>query len=67
MPDIFQRYIYEALRENLNLNATAYIEDVLVYTDGSKKEHWGIVRSVLRKLEIAGLFLDIDKCEFLKH
>ena len=66
-PATFQRYINEQLRENLDLNATAYIDDVLVYTDGSENEHWEVVRSVLGKLAKAGLFLDIDKCGFLQQ
>lgn len=41
------------------------MDDVLVYTDGSEDNHWKTVCSVLSKLEKAGLFLDIDKCDFL--
>lgn len=65
-PATFQRYINEQLREHLDLNATAYMDDVLAYTDGSEKDHWKVVRSILTKLDKAGLYLDIDKCEFLK-
>ncbi|KAI0996811.1 hypothetical protein K3495_g11373, partial [Podosphaera aphanis] len=64
-PATFQRYINEHLREHLDLDATAYIDDVLAYTDGSKEGHWKTVRSILGKLDKAGLYLDIDKCDFL--
>ncbi|KAI0994661.1 hypothetical protein K3495_g13520, partial [Podosphaera aphanis] len=64
-PATFQRYINEQLREHLDVNATAYMDDVLAYTDGSKEDHWKTVRSILSKLEKAGLYLDVDKCEFL--
>ena len=64
-PASFQRYINEQLREHLDLNATAYVDDILAYTDNSEEEHWKTVRSILDKLGKAGLFLDIEKCEFL--
>ncbi|KAI1004275.1 hypothetical protein K3495_g3936 [Podosphaera aphanis] len=42
----------------------AYVDDVLIYTDGDLDEHEYHVRLVLAKLQKAGLGLDIDKCEF---
>lgn len=63
----FQRYINEHLREHLDLDATAYIDHILAYTDGSEDGHWKTVRSNLTKLGKAGLYLDIDKCDFLCH
>ncbi|KAI0994204.1 hypothetical protein K3495_g13979 [Podosphaera aphanis] len=41
------------------------MDDVLAYTDGSVEDHWKTVRSILEKLDKAGLYLDIDKCDFL--
>lgn len=64
-PATFQRYINEQLREHLDTDATAYMDNVLVYTSGSRDEHWASVYKILKKLEKAGLFLDINKCEFL--
>ncbi|KAI0994789.1 hypothetical protein K3495_g13393, partial [Podosphaera aphanis] len=64
-PANFQRYINEQLREHLDLDATAYMDDVLAYTDGSVEDHWKTVQSILEKLDKAGLYLDIDKCDFL--
>lgn len=64
-PATFQRYINQQLREHLDLNATAYMDDVLVYTNNDEEDHWKTVRSILAKLKGAGLFLDIDKCDFL--
>lgn len=66
-PATFQRYINEQLREHLDLDATAYMDDVLAYTSGDEHDHWKTVRSILSKLDKAGLFLDIDKCEFLRQ
>ena len=64
-PATFQRYINEQLREHLDVDATAYMDDVLAYTSGSEVDHWKTVRNILEKLDKAGLYLDIDKCEFL--
>ncbi|KAI0992782.1 hypothetical protein K3495_g15403, partial [Podosphaera aphanis] len=66
-PASFQRYINESLREHLDLDATAYVDDILAYTDGDEESHWNTVRKILEKLDKAGLYLDIDKCEFLRH
>lgn len=63
-PSTFQKYINWALREYLDEFCSAYLDDVLVYTDGPLKQHHKHVRMVLSKLEEAGLFLDIKKCEF---
>jgi hypothetical protein len=48
-PASFQRYINENLREHLDLDATAYVDDILAYTDGSEESHWRTVRSILGK------------------
>ena len=49
----------------LNLFCTAYIDDILIYSD-SLSEHKQHVRLVLKAIEEAGLQLNVDKCEFYK-
>lgn len=63
-PSTFQRYINWALRDYLDDFCSAYVDDILIYTDGSRKEHQDHVRKVLQRLHTAGLQIDIDKCEF---
>ena len=63
-PSTFQRYINWVLREFLDEFVSAYLDDILIYTNGSLKEHRRHVRSVLAKLQEAGLYIDIGKCEF---
>lgn len=63
-PSTFQRYINWALRDYLDDFCSAYVDDILIYTDGSLEEHREHVRKVLRRMQEAGLQLDIDKCEF---
>lgn len=66
-PATFQRYINSVLREYLDDCVSAYIDDVIIFTNGSLRKHRQHVLRVLRKLEEAGLQLDIDKCEFEKR
>jgi len=63
-PATFQRYINYTLREYLDEFVSAYLDDILVYTDGSLADHRHRVKQVLQKLQDAGLQLDVDKCEF---
>lgn len=63
-PSTFQKYINWALRDYLDEFCSAYVDDVLIYTDGSLEQHRGHVRQVLQRLQEAGLQLDISKCEF---
>ena len=63
-PSTFQKYINWALRDYLDEFCSAYVDDVLVYTDGTREQHQDHVRKVLRRLNEAGLQLDIGKCEF---
>ena len=62
-PSSFQNYINDILHEYLNTFCSAYIDDIFIYSK-TKKEHLKHVQLVFRKLQNAGLQLDIDKCEF---
>ncbi|KAI0995841.1 hypothetical protein K3495_g12340 [Podosphaera aphanis] len=63
-PASFQRYINETLREYLDDFFSAYVDDVLIYTNGNLVDHKRHVNLVLERLQKAGLGLDIDRCEF---
>ena len=62
-PSSFQSYINDVLQDCLNVFVTVYIDDILIYSQ-SKKEHQNHVKTILTKLQAAGLQLDIEKCEF---
>jgi hypothetical protein len=62
-PATFQRYINETLFEYLNVFCTAYLDDVLIYSQ-NLEEHQEHVKLVLQRLMDAGLEVDIRKCEF---
>lgn len=62
-PATFQARINEVLHEYLDVFCTAYIDDVLIFSD-SLEEHREHVQKILEKLGAAGLQLDIKKCAF---
>ena len=53
----FQSVINKALHEYLGIFVTAYLDDVLVYTNGTLEEHVEHVKKVLRKLKEYKLYL----------
>lgn len=65
-PATFQRYINHALGEYLNDFCTAFINDVLIYTDSDLEQHQQHIMKVLEKLEKAGLQIALHKYEFYK-
>ena len=61
----FQKYINWTLQEYLNEFCSAYVNDVLIYTDRSLLKHQYHVHKILAKLQKADLQLDINKYEFV--
>ena len=62
-PGTFQSYINNAVREYLDVFCTAYLDDILIYSE-NEKDHDEQVLKVLLVMREKGLQLDIDKCEF---
>ena len=63
-PSTFQRYINWTLRKYLDDFCSAYLDDVLIYTSGTRREHQKNTNMVLEAMGKAGLYIDIKKCEF---
>ena len=59
----FQHIISDVLRPFLDIFCTAYLDDILIYSDNIE-EHREHVKSVLEALSNAGLYLKPEKCEF---
>ena len=62
-PADFQRFINDVLHPFLDNFCTAYLNDILIYSD-TLQEHKIHVRQVLEVLAKAGLHLRPEKCEF---
>jgi hypothetical protein len=52
------------LQDYLDEFCSAYIDDILIYSSESKRQHREHVCKVLQRLQDAGLQVDINKCEF---
>jgi hypothetical protein len=62
-PVEFQGYINNLIREALDNIASAYLDDVLIYSD-SKEEHIGDVKWIMQRVLEVGLYLKPEKCKF---
>jgi transposase InsO family protein len=62
-PATFQRYINDIFFDFLDDFVTAYLDDILIYSE-DELEHTAHVRKVIQRLQEAGLQVDIKKCEF---
>jgi hypothetical protein len=62
-PGTFQSYINNSILDYLDIFCTAYLDNVLVYSN-TPEEHTNHVLKVLQRLLDRGLYVDIDKCEF---
>jgi hypothetical protein len=62
-PSTFQHYINDVLHEYLDIFCTAYLDDILIYSN-TLEEHREHVKKVLIALRKANLQADIEKCDF---
>jgi transposase InsO family protein len=62
-PATYQRYMNDVLFDYLDDFCTAYLDDILIYSDDPLTHHEH-VNKVLQRLRDAGLQADIRKCEF---
>ena len=62
-PSDWQHFINDILREHLDEFCTAYLDDILIYSD-TEEEHVRHVDWVLAQLQKAGIQADIEKCVF---
>jgi hypothetical protein len=62
-PATFQHFINDTLREYLDVFCTAYLEDILIYSD-TLGEHKVYLCQVLETLQKAGILLRPEKCEW---
>jgi hypothetical protein len=65
-PADFQGYINNTIQEALDRFASAYLDDILIYSN-SVEEHEEHVQWIMERLMKAGLYLKPEKCEFHKE
>jgi hypothetical protein len=65
-PADLQGYINTAISEALDDFTSAYLDDVLIYSD-SEEEHVGHVKWIMERLLEVGLYLKPEKCLFHKE
>ena len=60
----FQALINTTLCKYLDIFVTAYLDDILIYTKSTLKEHIQAVKKVLKALQEADIRLQPDQCKF---
>ncbi|KAI0996221.1 hypothetical protein K3495_g11958 [Podosphaera aphanis] len=65
-PAAFQRWINKVLGDLLGDTCAAYLDDVVIFSNGDLVDHWIKVNQVVSRLAEAGLKLDPKKYEFAK-
>lgn len=63
-PATFQRYVNTKLFEHLDKYASAFADDIIIYSE-TREEHIKHVKAVLKSLRDAGLQLNLKKCAFM--
>ena len=63
-PATFQAFINTTLSKYLDIFVTAYLDDILIYTKSTLKEHIQEVKKVFKALQEADIRLQPDKCKF---
>jgi hypothetical protein len=63
-PAWWQQFINSQLHELLDFCASAYADDVLIYSDEDEQEHWKYCEEVIYRLHKADLQGDIKKSRF---
>lgn len=61
---IFQRYINYMLYKYLDIFVSVYMDNIIIYSDGTLADHRQKICEVLTKLQQAGLQCNIKKSEF---
>jgi hypothetical protein len=62
-PASFQYFINDILQPYLEIFVTAYLDDILIYSN-NLNNHQNYVLKVLEALSEAGLYLKLEKCKF---
>ena len=64
-PAMFQHFMNDILRENLDQTAVGILDDVIIFSEDPSL-HVGHVRAILQILRDNKLYAKVEKCEFDK-
>ena len=62
----YQEVINEALRHLLDITVIAYMDDLLVFTTGSREQHVKDIDAVFERLNKAECCTALEKCKFFR-
>ena len=65
-PAMFQHFMNDILREQLDITAVGILDDVIIYSE-DPSDHVGHVREILHILRENKLYAKVEKCEFNKE
>ena len=61
----FQTMVDDELMDLIDLGkGSIYMDDIIIHTDGTEKEHKAIIHKWLTRLAKLNLFLKLEKCQF---
>jgi hypothetical protein len=63
-PAHFQRWINTVLGDALDVFCSAYMDDIIIYTDGDDEDYYRKVNIIIHRMLAAGLNIDLAKCAF---
>ena len=52
------------LGDALDVFCSAYMDDIIIYTDGDEEDHYRKVNIIIHRMLTAGLNIDLAKCAF---
>ena len=59
----FHEYINSVLKDYLDVTCLAYLDDILIFSKDELEHEWHVCK-MLQHLSKAGLYLNLEKCEF---
>ncbi|KAF9760668.1 Retrovirus-related Pol polyprotein from transposon [Nosema granulosis] len=65
-PETFQRAMNTILKEEIGVCAMAYLDDIIIFSENEHR-HMEHIRTVLKKLDSAGIVLNRKKCRFMQR
>ena len=65
-PATCQQLVNDVLRDLLDITTIAYVDDILIFTRGSREQHTKDVQAVLERLSTVDFKTAPEKCEFYK-